>query len=161
MKKVYFFILSIILLMLALLRPASAGVFSLSSLSRANCINNESITWDLTTTWQMLVQSHQWELDTGQYLLLSDLQYDANRAAAVCWGCGVTGNWEVVGDHFVAPPSSLPHIPDRVDEEGKELLEFNCAGWMYTGDGDFTTPCLTTTATGCNATDWRGTQAGE
>lgn len=138
------------------LSPSWAGVFTLSSFSRANCINNESITWDATKTWQMLVWSQQYEVDLNHYVFLVDAQWDANRAAAVCWGCGLSGNWEVGGVHVVTIPTDSKW--GERDEEGKDLLEMNCEGWLYTGDGDFSVPCNGSYATGCNATDWRGTK---
>lgn len=77
--------------------PSEAG---LVWFSRANCINNESITWDWpgTNYWLWTSSYHQkngvW--DSGA----STGWVNSFRAAAVHWNEGYSGGWNVVGDHW-------------------------------------------------------------
>jgi len=85
---------------------AIAGLYGLTHHSRANCGNNESISWDS-------LKSH--ELETVSYHVYSrsnppkDPHHmavasfsDTRRSAAVCWGEGVGENgWFVTGKHWM------------------------------------------------------------
>lgn len=84
----------------ALVQDASAG---LTFFSRANCMNNESISWDWpgnsywlwTDSYHYDFQGNYWEprLSTGwEYTFWSK---------AVHWGEGFRGGYYVVGDHFM------------------------------------------------------------
>lgn len=142
--KVIFFILASLIT-----SSASAGFFSLTFFSRANCANNESITWDATATWQLLVYSNQFNVETGENKFFMVEQANANRAAAVCWGCGLGGGWVVEGSHFISTPSSAGS-----SREVGEKLQDDCTGYIFTGDHQFFMPCQSTYADSCNFTDW-------
>lgn len=79
---------------------ANAGFKELTWHSRANCVNNESITWHaghsyhLRTVGEHHNLSRSWpcNMDTGE-------EYTW-RSAAVHWGEGVAGSgWLVIGHH--------------------------------------------------------------
>lgn len=78
--------------------PAHAG---LVFFSRANCVNNESISWDWPTNsyWLYTIGQHYrngaWEpaIHTGwEYTF---------RSAAVHWGEGFSGGAYVIGSHYM------------------------------------------------------------
>lgn len=81
--------------------PSHAG---LVWFSRANCINNESITWDWPglNYWLWTNSYHQkngvWGSGASTGWLYSF------RAAAVHWGEGASGGYSVVGDHWRSIP---------------------------------------------------------
>lgn len=135
--------------------PAQAGVFSITYFSRANCINNESITWDLSTKWQMKVSSDQAHPVSGKILWLEDEARDTHRVAAICVGCGFTGGWNVTGSHYVGTPSSYANLdPSDEDPYAQSILEENCDGWVFDGNYTFFEPCKTSFADSCNLDQW-------
>jgi hypothetical protein len=76
--------------------PSQAGLIWFS---RANCINNESITWDWPNNnyWLWTDSFHYkrgWEptIRTGWQWTY--------RSGAVHWGEGFSGGWLIVGDHY-------------------------------------------------------------
>lgn len=77
--------------------PSHAG---LVWFSRANCVNNESITWDWpgTNYWLWTSSYHRkngvWDSGASTGWVYSF------RAAAVHWGEGTSGGYYVVGDHW-------------------------------------------------------------
>jgi len=79
---------------------AYAGFNGLTIHSRANCVNNESISWDWTHYWNL-------NTSTSHYLngrLVHSYQtgwINTWRSAAVCWGEG-KGGWTVIGAHYIA-----------------------------------------------------------
>lgn len=83
--------------------PSQAG---LVWFSRANCVNNESITWDWPGTsywlwvdsWHYWFRSSTWEPNNRSGWVQS------YRAAVVHWGEGFTGGAYVVGDHWQFVP---------------------------------------------------------
>lgn len=78
-----------------------AGFNGLTSHSRANCANNESISWDWQTNHMLgTISQHN---RGGQYIhrVISDWQ-NTWRSAAVHWGEAVPGSgWNVVGYHWI------------------------------------------------------------
>ncbi len=107
---------------------ATAGLNGLTHHSRANCINNESVSWDATRSWPLLVVSEHdvtgtldWhEIRTGAELT------ETWRSAAVHWGEGAaTGTkWLVRGWHY------------SLDEDGLcVLLEYTEASDCSIYDG--------------------------
>jgi len=95
---------------------ANAGFFGLTHFSRANCLNNESISWDNSKSQKMYVSStHRWITDTPyqvhlQHTIASGWQTvpaggnPFDGAKAIHWGEGITqlpgGNrWYVEGRH--------------------------------------------------------------
>ena len=87
--------------LLATTLSAHAGLFSTTVHSRANCLNNESITWWLNHPYDWRVVSihkfpgyTQHHIDTGFW-------YDS-RVAAIHWGEGdVLNDWLVWGYHYL------------------------------------------------------------
>lgn len=80
---------------------ANAGFNGLTSHSRANCINNESISWDWTRKWVLWTDSLHVENRTGTIIhsIITGWQ-DTWRNAAVHWGEG-KGGWGVQGNHWL------------------------------------------------------------
>lgn len=84
-----------------------AAFNGISDHSRANCVNNESITWDFTQPHRLAVVSFHtadYMNKMGQYERhrLDTLWNDTKRAAAVHWGEGKTpyGYYLVQGWHW-------------------------------------------------------------
>jgi hypothetical protein len=77
--------------------PSQAG---LVWFSRANCINNESITWDWPgnnhTLW---TNSFHYNRNGWQPVIRTGWEW-GYRSAAVHWGEGRGGGWAVTGHHF-------------------------------------------------------------
>ncbi len=79
---------------------ASAG---LTFFSRANCVNNESISWDWPgNNWWLWTFSQHYNFRTGAWepVLSTGWEY-TYRSAAVHWGEGFSGNYFVQGDHYM------------------------------------------------------------
>lgn len=139
------------------LRRLSVGIpNTLSAFSRANCINNESITWDNTWAkdWWMAVDSFQTS-DTGEFVWeVCDTL--GKRCAAVSWGAGVSmgKTWEVDGYHYVSYEDSGHTV--EVQDQIRYLEEWCDYGWQDTGPrGHWTSgECKVTKATSCNITEW-------
>ena len=82
---------------------ANSGLFFTSVHSRANCINNESITWwaGHPYPWRVVSLHH----DIRQNLthkIDTDFHYQ-DRVAAVHWSEGVYGGYKVWGYHYLLP----------------------------------------------------------
>jgi len=112
--------------------------WNVSMFSRANCINNESITFEYlfhSEYWKMAVTSHQINLEAGEGDVVARTIYVPPevtwRSAAVSWWSGLTGYWVVYGDHELEPSQ---HV---IREEGWGLLFNNCTDgdWAYATDG--------------------------
>lgn len=76
-----------------------AGINGTTVHSRANCGNNESITWYLGHPFRWRVVSiHEQNKRRGHMI---DTGWDTTwRQAAVHWGEGVSGGWTVTGYHY-------------------------------------------------------------
>lgn len=76
----------------------NAGVFSFTMHSRANCVNNESISWQGNQAYYLRTISRHYY---NHYLAhIVDSEWDfTKRSAAVHWGEG-RGGWYVVGLHY-------------------------------------------------------------
>lgn len=96
MKKI-----GIFMLILAMTGISYAGFNGVTHHSRANCANNESISWDWTQNWWFWVNSQHIDARTGAILhtLVSDWQLTW-RNAMVHWGEG-RGGWGVRGLHWM------------------------------------------------------------
>lgn len=78
-----------------------AGFNGYTNHSRANCVNNESISWDLTHNWTMDTISEHFSIKTGALIHTIDTGFAlGHRSAAVHWGEGFSGGWRVVGFHY-------------------------------------------------------------
>jgi hypothetical protein len=78
--------------------PAQAGI---TFFSRANCINNESISWDWPSNsyWLWTNSFHQ-RNGVSEPVIQTGWEY-TYRSAAVHWGEGFYGGAYVVGDHYM------------------------------------------------------------
>lgn len=87
---------------------AEAGLAGLTFHSRANCVNNESISWHLGQSY--LLRTKSLHFKGGRLLHTADTGLEATwRSAAVHWGEG-TGGWTVRGEHY------------GLNQSGKEFL---------------------------------------
>lgn len=103
----------IIMLLLIVTSSAFAGFNGLTIHSRANCYNNESISWDWTHDWNFAtVSAHTFKSQDGTSTLhVIRLPYEKTwRSAAVHWNEGTSGGWEVSGGHMLK------------DDDGKETI---------------------------------------
>jgi hypothetical protein len=92
--------ISTILIAMAISSTVNAGVNGYTNHSRANCVNNESISWDWTQNWWLITRSEHYNLQTGE--LRHTLQTPEEftwRSAAVHWAEGGSG-WKVHGTHW-------------------------------------------------------------
>ena len=96
MKKIGAF-----LLILGITNAAQAGFNGLTSHSRANCINNESITWDWTTYRLSGTVSQHYRYGSWVHGITTGWQ-NTWRSAAVHWSEAVPGSgWRVIGYHWL------------------------------------------------------------
>lgn len=84
--------------------PSHAGIWATTIHSRANCGNNESITWYANHYYYWRVYSFHWydmkNSDKGYHLIDTGMT-ETWRQAAVHWGeSGPTGNYLVHGNHY-------------------------------------------------------------
>ncbi len=81
-----------------------AGLVATTAHSRANCVNNESITWWLGHSFNWRVASTHYASNGGyQHVVDTGFEYTW-RSAAVHWGEAYPGNsyrWQVTGYHFI------------------------------------------------------------
>ena len=106
-----------LILSLLLASNLSHAAFNgLSIHSRANCVNNESISWDMTKKREMYTISDHCKMnkkrngceplnkapDDEHYI---DTEREIGiRSAGVHWGEGTSGNWAVLGVHEIKDP---------------------------------------------------------
>lgn len=101
---------------LALCNAGHAAFNGLSIHSRANCVNNESISWDWTHYWILNTQTSHYYHGKLQHVFNTGWQ-NTWRSAAVHWGEG-RGGWTVKGEHYIAyrPGDLIPlgttHVSD-------------------------------------------------
>jgi hypothetical protein len=98
MKKIIY---SLSLLSLLSLQ-AHAGLVGLTWHSRANCGNNESISWDARWERTYITLSQHVHPEYGiAHEIITQLE-DTIRSAAVHWGEAFPGNsWQVFGTHWM------------------------------------------------------------
>lgn len=102
LKKTTLILLLVTLIMIGV---ANAGIHGLTHHSRANCGNNETISWQLDHSyWFWLVSRHRGNGEDHQVVM--DWQYTW-RAAAVHWGEG-RGGWSVEGHHWMKDSYNRP-----------------------------------------------------
>ncbi len=107
--------ISTIVLSFMISQSALAGINGLTHHSRANCANNESISWDLLENHVLRVDSHHIYLpnpniNTNHSISTHPTQFSNTwRAAAVHWGeggvPGTSSTWGVAGNHFMQYPN--------------------------------------------------------
>ena len=98
MRKFLFFITCLYCL------NTHAGIYATTAHSRANCVNNESITWWLGHSffWRV-ISFHNYDLNHPQkgYHVINTGMYETWRQAAVHWGeSGPGGSYFVSGFHY-------------------------------------------------------------
>lgn len=77
--------------------PSQAGLIWFS---RANCANNESITWDWPgNNYWLFTKSYHYKNGYWRPTISTGWQYGF-RSSAVDWGAGFAGGAYVVGDHW-------------------------------------------------------------
>lgn len=100
MKKACMFLLA-----LTMSGTALAGLHGLTHHSRANCGNNETISWHAGHSyWLWVVSRHRNEHEDHQVIQDWSLTW---RAAAVHWGEG-RGGWSVEGHHWMLDDYGRP-----------------------------------------------------
>jgi hypothetical protein len=88
------------LLLVSIISVSSTANAGLVWFSRANCINNESITWDWpSNNYWLYTQSLHFINGAWEPTINTGWQY-TYRSAAVHWGEGVKGGAYVVGKHY-------------------------------------------------------------
>jgi hypothetical protein len=90
--------ISSIILMLLLSNNLYAGINGLTHHSRANCVNNETVSWDLTEYHELYVVSAHIKDNKFEHWSIVEPS-KTWRAAAVHWGEG-KGGWVVEGTHY-------------------------------------------------------------
>ena len=83
-----------------------AGLNGLTHHSRANCVNNESISWDFTQNHNMSVSSDHYYMPDGKLShFIAGAFENTWRKAAVHWGEAPVGkDWRVKGTHCIERP---------------------------------------------------------
>jgi len=79
---------------------AHSGFKFLTSHSRANCINNESITWWFEHSMTLRTRSTHYYNNKFKHTIDTGWQ-NTSRSAAVHWGEGHGTGWYVHGEHWV------------------------------------------------------------
>ena len=85
-----------------------AAFNGLSHHSRANCINNETISWDFTRKWNMGTAAEHFH-NNDLICVLTQNYEDTRRAAVVHWGEG-RGGWRVKGYHWLKDGRGQNHL---------------------------------------------------
>ena len=90
---------SVVILSSFLANNSQAALNMLSIHSRANCVNNESISWDGQHYWFLATESWHYFKGKLQHLVGSGWE-NTWRSAGVHWGEG-RGGYEVIGYHHI------------------------------------------------------------
>lgn len=102
--------IKILILSILLSVSVHAGVNNLTHHSRANCVNNETISWDWTANHWLRVDSYHDDARTGgnvHYIMTS--WQNTWRQAAVHYGEGTHG-WAVRGNHWMIDRNGSHYI---------------------------------------------------
>lgn len=102
-------ITTVLLVSLLQVNSATAGVYDLTIHSRANCVNNESITWHLGHEYTLWIFATHYvnkgeDPYTGQHVVSSGHIEKTWRSAAVHWNEPAhypSVNWRVEGHHYM------------------------------------------------------------
>lgn len=91
------------LLLFSVMQMAEAGFNGRTQHSRANCVNNETITWDATRDWILQTISIHIDKENNQHKIVTPWE-DTWRSAAVHWREALPGSgWRVTGIHWYSP----------------------------------------------------------
>lgn len=93
------YIIGITLLVVAM--TSYAGLYKTTVHSRANCLNNESITWWNGHPYKWRVVSIHKHTPTNQMHSIDTGYQYSDRVAAIHWGEGVHGGFVVWGYHYL------------------------------------------------------------
>jgi hypothetical protein len=114
-----------------------AGLNGLTTTSRANCINNESVAWDATRKWDMVVFSKHCRGDDNECKWTDYPKYceenkkechvldtgkdpvSTRRTGLVHWGEGVSGGWKVYGSFYIKHGDRWQLTSDRTRDCAK------------------------------------------
>lgn len=113
---------------------AFAGLTGLTHASRANCGNNESISWDATRARNLGVTSVHYLINGSFYTWMSKpnhsvqtgARYNVYRAAAVHWGESFTTNKYVVLGHHWEQINSSRSVYRRTTTSNCSMYD----GWL-------------------------------
>jgi hypothetical protein len=112
MKKLVFWV---ILTVLTLNHSSYAGFHGLTIHSRANCGNNESITWDWGNTWWYSTSSEHYLNGKLQHTIPAEWVWGL-RSAAVHWLEAKPGSgWRVVGKHWIGTNDNKARFLGQTD----------------------------------------------
>ncbi len=102
-----------------LISNANAGLHSFTMHSRANCGNNESISWHAGHSYLLWTSSNHWHNGVLQHYVVSSRGFENTwRSAAVHWGEARPGSgWFVRGYHrmFINGIDKLLAVTDVSD----------------------------------------------
>lgn len=122
MKKLVIPIVSLLILA----STSHAGVIEMTHASRANCGNNESVTWDLRYYFDSWVNSEHFNAKNGRLVHAMSSGWAFNyRNGQVHWGESFGGGWLVRGTHWLKNSKGKP-------VEAKRQLVSDCNlydGW--------------------------------
>lgn len=116
---------AVLILMLGLSANANAGLFGITHHSRANCANNETISWDAKKQHWFATDSTHNNMVNGVGHIVRDDFRKTRRSAAVCWAEGLSG-WMVIGRHYIKE-----HENEKVKMVKMEVV-YDCSldeGW--------------------------------
>lgn len=105
--------LLIVILLTTCFTMSYAGFNGRTQHSRANCVNNETITWDATRNWTLFTRSYHYHGGFMQHVV--EVGWDSTwRSAAVHWNEAYPGNgWNVTGEHWMT--TSVPNQPTLIE----------------------------------------------
>jgi hypothetical protein len=87
-------------LIIAFSATAQAGLKSFTMNSRANCVNNESISWRAGFSYKLKTYSNHYGPRGQAHSIITGLE-NTWRSAAVHWNEAYAGNgWMVIGEHW-------------------------------------------------------------
>jgi hypothetical protein len=90
----------ILTLLLSTINTSYAALNALSIHSRANCLNNESISWDGFHYWILATESWHYRVGEPVHLVGSGWE-NTWRSASVHYGEGNRGGYRAVGYHHI------------------------------------------------------------
>lgn len=119
--------------------------WNMSMFSRANCINNESISWETSgaSYWRLYTSSTQVNLDDFTQVYVTAGPAVTWRSAAVSWFAAGEGFWQVSGHHQIQP------APKTDENEGWALVGTYCPD-SFGGATDYLEDCVRTYADNCS-----------
>ncbi|MGB3434905.1 hypothetical protein [Achromobacter sp.] len=128
--------------------------WNIGMFSRANCGNNESISWDRSADasyWEMAVGSRMSSASLGREHFYEDGPRVDWRVGNVNWFRAFGGDWIVEGIHDLGPNRDM----DPLDQEyAVDLIRENCGGWWAGSAVGSVWLCKETWASDCSLAEW-------